>query len=318
MKKIVFLIVIIFFKLWGESPHPYLNQWVNYKGKVHCERETISVIKYGNEPGKINFPVRDGFCGPISFDVDEDNNIYFLENPWIYKYTNNHHLLKTNIAQSNLDFKYYDKKIFVYKKNKLLILNSDNLTKINEILLPDTMTNRYGIHNVSFFDGHYLFLQDFRFDRFEKKLVYIYDLKKNVFSSKIINDSTFNPITNCNCCDLNFVKELIHGGKPLQYLGQTKDYLYFGLFCSPRSQPGICKNDIEQYYIMDKKNKNTWMFNFVVDPNINFTPFRPFVCVNDSTLIYQTLTGNRDGEYRRGSQEELIYSKLHIRFNKNE
>lgn len=307
---------IILFRLWGEEPHSYVKQWIKSIDKLNCKREIISVINYGNDSGEINYPERKGFCGPIAFDVDENEDIYIMEKPWLYKYRKDNQLLKKNIGAGNLDFKYYDKRLFFYKKNKIIILDSDNFKLIKEVLIPDTMTNRQGIGNVSFFEGNYLFIQDFKFDVFKRKLEYIYDLKNNIFSNKINNDSLFSPITKCKECELAFLKELTVGGStPIHFIGQTDDYLSFNFVCSPIVRSHICKNETEQYYIMNKKNKDTWMLSFGDDPNIDYTPSRPFIFINDTTFIYQSLTGNRDGEYRNGSQEKLIYSKMHLKFN---
>jgi hypothetical protein len=287
-----------------DTPTNYVTKRFSYTGTIDCNIETLSVINYGKGNIELNFPTSVLPSGPEVFDIDEELNIYLFESPRLYKFSKDgKKIWEKEVDDTNsfdykkrlLDFKYYKGNIYLYKWDKLEIYSANNFNYFKKIDLLHTETNAQAISNLSFFYDRYLFLQNFDFSKFAKKLKYIYDIEHEVFSSEIDDEIYFTPIINCEYCSLKIKKDLFDATKPIDYKGQSNRYLIFRYQCNPKTDPKLCKKYIRQYYLLNKKNGDTKMIDWGENYNgkeygggVDVTTRRPFVFINDTSFVCQS------------------------------
>lgn len=155
----------------NDLPNSIKKYSMDYTGEVNCKKDTLLIIEYGHDKTRLPYFGENTLFHPYVFDIDEDLNIYLLYHNLLYKFSSKTGVLiwGKQLSDDVLDFKYYNRKIFVYEKDKLIVLNCFNSILIYEISLKELNVNTLGVQNLSFFYDHYLFLQDFNFSNFKKK-----------------------------------------------------------------------------------------------------------------------------------------------------
>ncbi len=312
--KIFFLIFLFLINRYDiiNQHDIYLKSMLNLDGIVNCEIETLLVIKYGEESGKIRPPIGEiGYLhgsGPDVFDIDEELNIYCYEGFYFYKFSIKGDLIfQKKVKYGLLDFKYFNEEIFVYHhRDKIKIYSSENFEFKSEFSIPKLKAN-ISCNNTKplYFSDNFLFLQ--YIDSFSVCRECIYNLENGNISIKISDDRFFTPIYECQDCNPKFLRDLFDNSSYIKFFGQSKESIGFGYFYSIEvdSNSKIYRELFLDYYILNKTNATARRINFGKDIDINFSTSRPFYFTNDTTFICQEVIQDKNG-----LSEKLICYKI--------
>lgn len=192
------------------------------------------------------------YIGPTSIDIDSMENIYIFHadiKSIVSKYSKDGKLLWRNINNLGiLAFKYFQENVYAFNGKKIFIFNSSTGKIRDTINLPIDEKQVSQIINQSNFYGQYLFINDLKFVKSlpRENLLFIYDIATRKMSKREPEDSKFYPITNCNACSIEFVKDIFVELR-LNFIDQSTE----SILLLKEDEKGVDYN--ESIYIFNKK-----------------------------------------------------------------